>query len=98
MPEQGIRGSLPRDCSDLASRRVQGISIARQRTMKMKHTLKVLLMLAVFALAGCSSHHESGHISANQAAKNGITAAFGGPRITSHTPSLAAYNLSGYHK
>ena len=32
----------------------------------------------------------------NEYASNGITAAFGGPSITSNTPSLAAYSLSGY--
>jgi hypothetical protein len=62
----------------------------------MNHVIKIASMAVVITLAGCAAHHPAGKVSANQYAKNGIAAMYGGQPLTSKAPSLAAYSLSGY--
>ncbi|MGC9216499.1 hypothetical protein [Acidithiobacillus sp.] len=57
----------------------------------MKHLVKLMLTLAIFAVAGCASHHHSGQISARQASENLTTGALSGGPMTSKSKSLADY-------
>ena len=57
----------------------------------MNHIVKIAVIGIVIALAGCASHHQTAKEAANQAAKNGVAAMYGGGPVTSNTPSLANY-------
>jgi hypothetical protein len=63
----------------------------------MKHIIKITLIVAVSALAGCASHHDAPKkLTSAQMSKNALAAMDSGGPLTSNAPSLAAYSLSGY--
>ena len=65
----------------------------------MKHIIKITLIVAVSALAGCASHHGAPKkLTSTQMSKNALAAMDSGGPMTSNSPSLAAYTLSGYGK
>jgi hypothetical protein len=67
----------------------------------MKRLVKIAVAVAVVALTGCAAHHHEApaqKLTDAQMNKNAVAAMDSGGPIISHTPSLAAYSLSGYGK